>query len=177
MKHHVPGNWIGSSKDAATKTGGFTLVESILSIVLIGTVLVAVMNNVGASKSGQYVILERSGGNFLANNLMAEIINRSYEEPDDTPVFGRETGENSSQRDQWDDVDDYNGWSASPAEERDGTAITNSDWTRSVTVERVNPDNLSQTSGSETGAKKVTVTIKRGDRVIATRTAVRTSER
>lgn len=177
MTHHTPGNRIDGPKDAATKAGGFTLVETVISILLIGTVLVAVMNNVGASKTGQSVTLERADGNFLANSLMAEIINRSYEEPDETPLFGRETGESGSQRDQWDDVDDYNGWSANPAERRDGTSITDAQWTRSVTVEWINPDNLSLTSGSETGAKKITVTIKRGDRIIATRTAVRTSVR
>lgn len=177
MTHDASETRAHSPNEAATKAGGFTFVEVVISIVLIGTVLVAVMNNVGASKGGQYMIHERSSGNFLANNLMAEIISRPYEDPDDTPDFGRELGESGGQRDAWDDVDDYDGWSASPPERRDGTEITSSQWTRSVTVERVNPDNLSQTSGSETGAKMITVTVKRGDRIIATRTAVRTSAR
>jgi len=176
MTHPIPGNRTNGSKAAATQAGGFTLVEAVISVVLVGTVVVAAMNNVGASKTGQYMNLERSGGDFLANSLMAEITNQSYEEPDDTPLFGRES-ESGGDRTEWDDVDDYNGWSASPAERRDGTAFTSSDWSRSVTVERVNPDDLSQTSGSETGVKKITVTIKRGDRVLATRTAVRTSVR
>ena len=159
------------------RCAGFTLIEAIISIVLVGALLVAVMNTVGASKTVEYTTLERSEGNLLAQSMMAEILNRSYEEPDDTPVFGRETAEIVAQRDQWDDVDDYNGWSATPPERPDGTAIASSEWTRSVAVVRVNPDDLSQTSGSETGAKKVTVTIKRGGRVLATRTAVRTSAR
>ena len=156
---------------------GFTLVEATISVLLVGTVLVAAMNTVGASKTGQYMRLEKTGGNLLAQNMMAEILSRFYEEPDGTAVFGWETGESGTQRDEWDDVDDYHGWSASPAKRRDGNAITDSKWTRNVTVEWVNLDNLTQTSGSETGAKKITVTVKHGARVIATRTAVRTSMR
>jgi len=156
---------------------GFSLIEAVIATLLVGTVIVAAMNTVGASKTGQYMSLERSGGDFLANSLMAEIVNRYYEEPDDTPVFGRESGESGGQRDRWDDVDDYNGWSATPAERRDGTAITGSDWTRSVTVDWVNPNNLSQVVGANLGAKKITVTVKKGDRVIATLVAVRTSAR
>lgn len=166
-----------SLRKTVRMAAGFTMVEAIISIVLVGTVLVAAMNTVGASKAGEYTKLETFVGEYLANNLMAEIVSRYYEEPDDMPGFGRESGESGSQRDQWDDVDDYHGWSADAIQRRNGTTIAKSGWSRNVTVEWVNPDKLSQTSASETGAKKITVSIKHGARVIATSTAVRTNAR
>ncbi len=177
MTLHIPGNRMAGPKSTAAKAGGFTLVESIISVLLVGAVLVAAMNTVGASQTGQYTSLERFGGNLLADSMIAEIVNQDYEEPDDIPVFGREAGEIATQRDQWDDVDDYNGWSASPVQRRDGTEITSSEWSRRVTVDWVAPGDLSQIASGETGAKKITVTINHRDRVIATRTAVRTIAR
>ena len=40
------------------------------------------------------------------------------------------------------DVDDYDGWSASPPEDKNGNPLVGfDDWGRSVSVEWVNPDN------------------------------------
>ena len=76
----------------------------------------------------------------------------------------------------WDDVDDYDGWSASPPEEKDGTAITwASDFTRAVSVDWVVRSDLSQTTSSETQVKRIEVTVSRGEREIVTLVAYRTS--
>lgn len=158
------------------KTDGFSLMETVMATLLVGLLLTAVLSNVGASKMGRYNLSERSRGYALANDLISEIINSQYQEPTDTPLFGRESGELSTVRSQWDDVDDFNGWSESPLQRRDGTAIPNTTgWTRSVTVDRVTPANLTQTVGTESGAKRITVQVKHGDRVVAKRIAVRTS--
>ncbi len=72
-------------------------------------------------------------------------------------------------------MDDYNGWSESPPQFADGTAMPNlANWSRSVQVAFVNPTNLSQTSTTETGAKRITVTVTHNGVVVATRVAVRT---
>ena len=90
---------------------------------------------------------------------MTEVLQTCYREPTDKPKFGWEGGEKSRSRSAWDDVDDYHKWSASPPETKDGTAIAGADgWTRQVTVEYVRLADPSQTSGSDEGLKRITVT-------------------
>ncbi len=75
--------------------------------------------------------------------------------------IGTETGEGTSTRSDFDDVDDYHSWSASPPQSKDGTDLPDYDgWTRSVTVEWVNVNSPGGTAAnSETGAKRITVTV------------------
>ncbi len=75
--------------------------------------------------------------------------------------IGIDDSEGTSNRTDFDDVDDYHGWSASPPEAKDGTALADyTGWTRSVTVEYVNPLQPGGTAvGSDNGAKRITVTV------------------
>ena len=153
------------------------MVESVICVLLVGTLFVAAMNTVGYAKAMQYRRSERGRGYLLAQSLMAEIITQAYEEPDDTPQFGRES-ESGGDRKELDDIDDYDGWSQSPPETKDENTIPGfDDWTRSVEVAWVNPDDLSVISVSETGAKRITVTVKRGAVTHATLVAIRTNGR
>jgi hypothetical protein len=71
-------------------------------------------------------------------------------------------------------VDDFNGWSESPPKDRDGTAMSElSGWTRSVAVVWVSSANLSTVSVTETGVKRVTVTVAKGSMTLATRVAIK----
>lgn len=77
------------------------------------------------------------------------------------PTIGTDTGEGSSSRTDFDDVDDYHGWSASPPQDRGGSDLVDyAGWTRSVTVEYVNPVQPgSLGTASDGGAKRITVTV------------------
>lgn len=155
---------------------GFSLVEAVVSILIVGVTIVAAMNMAGSSRTAQYKLANRSRAMPLAKDLMAEILSHVYEEPDDPPEMGRESGESGGSRGGWDDVDDYHGWSASPPENSDGSVMADlTGWTRNVEVQRVDPDDLSQVSASETGIKRITVTVKRGDLTAASLVAIRTS--
>jgi hypothetical protein len=79
-------------------------------------------------------------------------------------LFGREAGEQLANRASWNDVDDFDGYVETSPVDPAGTAIPGvpEGWSRSVTVEWVAPSNPSQTSQTETGLKRVTVTVKRG---------------
>src|SRR5262245_37042091 len=93
---------------------GFTLVEAVMSMLIVAILLVSALRATAASSLMQYKMAERAKGRFLADGLMNEIMQLSYEDPDTTPVFGRETGEYYIYRPAWNDVDDFDGWVTSP---------------------------------------------------------------
>jgi len=107
---------------------------------------------------------------------MAEILPQDYLDPNDTPVFGTESGESTSTRADFDDVDDYDSWSSSPPVQKDGTLIAGlSGWQRSVTVDWVDPADITQVKASESNAKRITVTVSCDNKQVASLSAIRTN--
>ena len=157
-------------------SSAFSLIEVAISIVIVGGMLVAALTTVAQSSRGLQRISEKARGTMLAQQLMAEILLLDYEEPVDTPGFGRESSESGGDRENYDDVDDYDGWASSPPQEKNGVKMDGYlGWARSVEVDWVSADDLVTVVGSETGAKRIIVVVKRVDAVRATLTAVRTS--
>jgi type II secretory pathway pseudopilin PulG len=154
---------------------GFTLVEAVMSTLVVSLVLVAAMRVAGMSAVMQYKAAERVAGRYLADGLLNDIRQLAYQDPGSTVNFGIETGESANSKANYDDVDDFNGWTESPPQERTGTNISSfgNTWRRSVVVAWVNPSNLSQTSSTETGVKQITVNVYHNGLLIATRTALR----
>jgi len=157
-----------------TSRRGFTMIEAVLSVVLVSGLLVVTLNTVGASTMGQYRVGERGRAQLLALDLMNEILEQDYQDPTETVQFGLEPGDVGAGRSGYDDVDDYRNYSASPPVHRDGTAISGlTGWTEQVAVNRVVPANPSQNQVSETGVKRITVTIKKGNATLASIIALR----
>jgi len=153
----------------------FTLVETIMSSLIVGAMLVAALSTVGASRLSQQRTSQYSCGQLLAESLMAEILRQDYLDPDDTPVFGCESGESTSTRIDFDDVDDYDGWLSAPPEQKDGTQIPNlTGWQRSVVVQWVNPNDPREVKFSESNAKRVIVTVICNNKQVGSLTAIRT---
>ncbi len=159
---------------------GMTLAECVICVVLVGVALVAALDTVGAAKSGLRQVNDRRCGHQLAQALMEEILQQAYADPADltaitaavyasgqynAAVLGLETGEEvPGDRSLFDDVDDYDGWSASPPQDRDGTEMDHlPSWRREVTVEWMQPNNFRVTSPKERGVKRITVTAYAGD--------------
>jgi hypothetical protein len=91
---------------------------------------------------------------------MAEILQARYREPVDTPAFGIEAPESRTCRALWDDVDDYNGWTESPPQAKDGTSLgLPAGWRRDVAVDYVTPDDPTAKSGTDQGIKRIIVTV------------------
>lgn len=136
----------------------FTLMEAVISTVIVAVMFVTALNVVGASKVTQHKVALMSRGQMVAESLLAEILPQSYENPAEPRVFGLESGEAGATRAAYNDVDDYQGWTESPPVAQNGTALPNSaHWRRTVTVVWVNPLDPKQVSDAETGAKRVTV--------------------
>ena len=152
---------------------GLTMMEVTISVVLVGGVLVATLNLVGPTARATQLAGDEILAAFLADELIDEIAAQAYVDPDsDTGVIGPETGETSGgTRKHFDDIDDYDGWSALSGENRDGTAKSGlvGKWQRSVEVVHVVPGDPQTTSVAETGVKRITVTVTRNGITLATR--------
>jgi type II secretory pathway pseudopilin PulG len=152
------------------------MIEAVVSIAVIGVLTAAAVATYGAARTAQSRLLRRQTAAFLADSLLTEITRQSYADPDQSPAFGPESGETGSTRAAFDDVDDYHNWSASPPQEKDGAAMSGyAGWKRRVTVVRVNANLLTQLLGSDTGVKRIEVTVLHDDVPLATRYAYRTA--
>lgn len=157
------------------RRGAFSLVEVVVSVLIVSGLFVAALSALAAAKTGRYVLTERSRGVLLAQDLLAEILQQPYEDPETPGVFGREGAEVGTTRQDFDDVDDYRAWSASPPQRKDGSVIPGTEgYARSATVQWANPANLDEASASPTGVKRITVTVRHNDRIVGQLLGVRT---
>lgn len=157
---------------------GLTLAEMFISIGLVGIGLTAALNAVGAAKVGQFRASLWQHGNLLADDLMSEILEQDYADPVDGPdSFGLRADESATaDRTLFDDVDDYDGWSATPPQRADGTAMSQlPDWERLAEVFWVDVSDPSQIVAGNQGAKRIRVTVKHNGAVVAEIVALRTS--
>lgn len=160
------------------RSRGMTLVEAVMAMLIVSVMLLAALNLVGASRMSENTLADQNVAQALAENLMAEILDQAYADPvDGVESFGRTSAENNTgNRSRFDDVDDYHTWSASPPQTKDGTELDDyAGWSREVVVEWVEPADLTTVASSNTGIKRITITVSRNDRVAATLTAYRTS--
>jgi MSHA pilin protein MshD len=147
-----------------THRHGLSLVEVSFSTLLVGLVLLTALKSTGAVFQGRVSIADEADAVGLAQELISEIMAQDYEDPtEDPPVFGPDTGETTvpNSRQDFDDVDDYNGWSSSPPRNK-GSATTRTEFTgyqRSVAIVYVDPDSPATTSGTDKDLKRITVTV------------------
>lgn len=117
---------------------GFTLVEAAVSVLIVGVMLTASLYAIGGVAKARCVRAGRQDALALAQDLMSEILPAYYRDPTDpTGAYGpgTEPGEQEETRADFDDVDDYSNWCASPPQAKDGTPLAGYDgWVRSVSV-------------------------------------------
>jgi len=154
-----------------------SLIETTVSVLLVGILFAAVLNTLGASSMTQSIHARRETAMLLAQDLMSEILQQAYEDPNlPEGSFGLgadEVGDGS--RALWEDVDDYNGWSASPPESRTGAAIA---WAvgyeRAVMCVWLDPNDLATPSATDTGVKGIWVFVRQNGKQLAKLAAIRT---
>ena len=159
----------GQSRVLTRNRAGFTLLESTISAVLAGVLMVSALQALGASRRREISTADRVLGQQLAGSLINEIMLQAYQDPDTVPsaVLGPEPSESNADRVLFDDVDDYAGWKSSPPNDRNGSVTPGfSDWARSVTVQWIDPGTLAVTSAGFTGLKQITVTVSKSGKPI-----------
>lgn len=156
--------------------GGFSLVEVVISTFLVGMVLVGAMKALGASIRANERTHQSGRAVLLADALISEIQRQDYAD-DVTPTFGLESDEQgSSDRSNFDDVDDYDDWLASPPQKVDGTVLAGlTGWERSVTISHLDPETLTPLADSnDLGVKQIVVQVSRNGETLAVLQAVTT---
>lgn len=138
---------------------GLSLVEVAVSTLLVGVVLVGALRGVGGVLTTWSTAEQRHDGLGVAQQLMAEILQQPYADPNAVPLLGLELLESGSNRATWDDVDDYHGWSRSPQDKSGNPLAGFSGWTCAVTVQHANVANPQNVGGADQGLKRITVTV------------------
>jgi Tfp pilus assembly protein PilV len=119
---------------------GVSLIEVMISLVLVSTVLLVSLT---ASANLLRNDAQRRGANQgqqLAAQLLDEVSSMDFRDRVD-PIYGLESNETAGDRNTFDDVDDYNGYTAAPPTHRDGTTIDGyKGWSFSVSITPADPD-------------------------------------
>lgn len=140
----------------------FTLVEAVISIVIVGVMFVAALTTVGAAAQGRWVQAEWREADTLARSLLGEIACGGYGATSGAMV-SLVVGGAAQDRSAWNEADDYNGLVDSPPTDRTGTVLAgySSAWRRQVKVVRVAPADPSgvSTGNTDYGLKRITVTV------------------
>lgn len=144
------------------KRSAFSLIEIVIAVFLVGIMLVASLKSVGAVMRTISLKGEQKQRTLLAQDLMDEILQAFYEDPQaPSGSLGADMGEASGDptRTPFDDVDDYDGWSTSPPQTKVGAVLSNHDgWSRKVLIDYVNPLTHAVEAG-DTGLKLIIVKV------------------
>jgi len=144
---------------------GISMAETIVSTMIVGFVLVGTLQVVGPVVQSTRVHANKLIAANLANELSEEISTRQFTDPDvDAPdPLGADDGERPKDRASFDDIDDYNAWAASPPISLgNGKINALAGWTRSVKVAHVELSDATTESKTNTGLKRITVTVSKG---------------
>jgi hypothetical protein len=136
-------------------------VEVLVGTLIVGGMVVAALNSVGAVYRSQRLNAWRQVAPSIAHEMMGEILSLPYEDPEDgAGTIGLDVGESSTSRGDFDDCDDYHGYGELGAESKTGSPLDGyANWQRSVTVNWARLDDATTTLVSDTGLKRITVTV------------------
>lgn len=163
-------------RQSCKKKLGFSQIEVAVSSVIVGTLMVASLTVIAASRRSQVFESNRVRGLAIANAMMSEIAQMPLRDPSCDCGFGLEAGESTATRLNHDDVDDYRGWVDSPAKSKSGLALTGySDLSRKIEVDHVATADWRTTSSSYTGVYRLTVIVLSGTKEVCRLVGYRTS--
>ena len=130
----------------ASRRGGWTLVEVMVATMLVGVLIVPIMGVFIRTANNYYRESVRDHAWQLGQELMNEIMTRAWEDPNSTGRrFGRETDESTNRRQEWDDIDDYDGLVDRPPVDEMGSPLPDCDsYERRVEVRYVRAEGTAE---------------------------------
>ncbi len=150
----------------------FSIVEVVISALIIGSVGVIAMNGIAQTYQSQLDTTDLSMADLLARELMEEAMQAEYDF--DASELAIDGGTRQSFR----FLDEYHNWNADrskPAQFKDGTLLpVGSGWSRTVEVTGIPLADMGYPNKAGVGSKLVTVTVLRSDRRLAQLKAYKT---
>jgi len=116
--------------------------EVVISSLLVGTVLITSLSTTASWRRFHQQNREREITRRLAEELISEITSTGFMNPNSTTpgAFGREAGELSTSRANWNDVDDYHGMAETAVRDKSGVVVADAaGYERSVTIKAASP--------------------------------------
>ncbi|HBE68457.1 MAG TPA: hypothetical protein DDW52_09955 [Planctomycetaceae bacterium] len=156
---------------------GLTLIEVVVSTAIVALIISAALRTVSMAVQLRSKTAILRDGPALASNLIAEISANAYIDPQDpSAAIGPNSGENIVVRSDFDDIDDFHGWSSAPPVDSAGVSLADyAGWSRAVTVEFVNPTDLS-TTVNDLGLKRIQVTVTSPSSEVTSLSVLRSSQ-
>ena len=150
---------------------GLSLIEVVVSTLLVGTVVVGSLSMMGASIRSRDRSHDATKGPLLAESLLAEIMSMPYYDPESgSAANSTNSGELSVTREDFDDVGDFDGWSPTAVQDRFGNPLSEyAGWSRNVQVDWGNQITGDVWSLWDTGAKRILVTVTSPGGTVTTR--------
>ena len=155
-----------NGKQSLSRYAGVTIIETVVSMLILSGAMVAALNAVTGARASHFMVGERAKARLLAETMLAEVLAMDYMEPGST-TLGSDGGESDPhQRDQFDDVDDFDGWSNSVREPGGSPIPGFESYELEFRVEWVDAGAPGTVVASDSGAKRIIVTITRNSKVV-----------
>lgn len=138
---------------------GFSYIEILIAAVVLSVLTVSAFRLFGNLGESSRALIDTDGAMKLALDMVTEMKGLRYADPVSGGDLGPEADELTGTRGHYDDIDDYNGWTDSPAQRKDGTPYGLPTLTRSVQVVYVASNDFKRQIGSDDGFKKVTIIV------------------
>jgi prepilin-type N-terminal cleavage/methylation domain-containing protein len=144
---------------AAILKSGFTLIEVLIAVILVGLAIASLVGANGAFTKANGAGTDLSTAEFLLEQVKELTVTLAVIDPvTETATFGAETGETLAT---YDDLDDFhNKIYSPPIDARRNTLGNFASFSQQITVQNVNPSNFEQVMGNHsTNFVRVTVKI------------------
>jgi len=149
------------------QTRGFSLVESMLAVLVLSLIAVLAMEAAGNSARVQKTLVDKQLADRLADSLLAEITSKSY--PGATTPAALPTTRGSYTR-----IDQYAAFDESPPTFRSGeNANLAATWRRTVELSFIDPADPTRTVPTDSGLRRISITVLRDSTVLSQRVALR----
>ncbi|MBL8876505.1 MAG: hypothetical protein JNM86_11980 [Phycisphaerae bacterium] len=156
---------------------GVTLIECAGASIILGLLITAGLRAAAGAGASQAMSTRALTGSLLAEGLAQEILSLAYVDPSGGTTIGPDAGESAADKATFDDVDDFENWSESPPKAPGGVAIAGmTRWTRSVRVYRALASMPESNSASESGLKRIEITVSYSGKFVCRIAALRAAD-
>jgi hypothetical protein len=138
-----------------------TITEAMIGMLVLAVAVGGALQATSVARRESILADERAIARSILGGVALPLEALPYADPTAAPgAIGPEAGESLTGPAHWDDLDDAHGWSGTPP------FASGAGWSASIAVVWVNPTDPTDVRTLESGLKRITITVRRGERVI-----------